>query len=109
MFYEYLATHADIAGHALLRAATSAMGKAIAKLFVTLFPRRIIVYGPLTILPEIRKALVSQCEPGIPDFGRPYFSMGFLDSGYRGEQIGNARKLFLAEYRKHLRAGVATG
>ncbi len=104
-FHEYVMAHRDMASHPVLTEAVKAMSRGIAMLFTTLFPKRVFVYGPLALIPEIKASLKEEIVGFIPDFARPYFKIEFLDSAYRGEQFGSTRKMFLDAYRDYLRAG----
>jgi predicted NBD/HSP70 family sugar kinase len=102
-FAEYLKAHGEMAEHPAVRNAIEGMSKGIGMLFITLFPRHILVYGPFCVNKGIRDLLTEQVSELIPGFARSYFSIDFLDTaGYRGEIYGTTRPLFREAYRKHL-------
>ena len=104
LFHDYFTAHADMAAHPVIQDAVKAMSRGIAMLFTTFFPKRIFVYGPLPLIPEVRTKLKDQIVEYIPDFARSYFKIDFLDTAYRGEQYGSTRKIFLEAYRSYLKA-----
>ena len=104
LFHDYFKDHVDMASHPAIRDAVNAMSRGIAMLFTTLFPKKVFVYGPLTLIPEVRKELKDRIVDYIPDFARAYFKIEFLDTAYRGEQYGSTRKIFLEAYRGFLKA-----
>lgn len=105
LFAAYLRSHGEIVDHPVMQNAVKGMSRGIGMLFITLFPRRILVYGPFSMNHALRNALREEVKNILPGFVRSYFSLDFIDTGYRSEMFGSIRPLFRDAYRKCLIAG----
>ena len=82
------------------------MGRAIGTLFITLFPKNLLIYGALPSLPGIRRELLVSIKRNIPGFAQAFLSVRFLAKGQQAELFGSARPLFREAYRRGLTAGM---
>lgn len=105
LFIDYVKNREEIASHPAVIEATTEMGRAIGTLFMTLFPKVILVYGALSSLPSVRKKLLVAIKDNTPQFARSFLSVRFLAEGVQSELFGSARPLFRNAFRRTLQAG----
>jgi predicted NBD/HSP70 family sugar kinase len=102
LFGAYLNHHPAMARHAVISRAIADMARGISLLYVTLFPRHVLLYGPLTVSAAIRRDIHRSALEHIPEFARAYFSLRFIDPDFKGELYGGTRAFFLHAYRASL-------
>lgn len=105
LFVEYVKRHDSITAHPAVREAAEEMGRAVGTLFITLFPKTVLVYGAMCNLPSVRKIFLESVRANIPEFARTFLNIRFLAKGHQSEIFGSARPLFREAYKRFCTRG----
>lgn len=88
----------------LFAEAVREVSRAIANLYVLLYPDRFLLYGPFTTFPTVRQRIRDHVLAQLPAFSADYFEVESVHVESNAEVIGIAREVFTNAIRPYLRA-----
>lgn len=103
-FARFFQSH-DLESDELVTTARSHVAVSLANLFMTLFPERVLVYGPFTSSQRAFDRLVEEVRSATAPFVRDRLSLRLQPAGLEGDMIGSIHLLFRDALRPLLIAG----